>query len=108
MCFLHDDGESVVIAHLVDVAPSDVSDVTKSEPSEAAEEEGLLDHLIETRGMCEPYNFVGMKECFDDNRALWDVAMSHLVDGAGYDGLVYHGFGEHALERAEVVVGADP
>ena len=47
LCFLHDDGEPVVIAYLVDVPPSDISDVTKSEPSEAAEEKGLLDHLIE-------------------------------------------------------------
>lgn len=30
LCFLHDDGEPVVIAHFVDVTPSDVSDVAKS------------------------------------------------------------------------------
>ena len=47
LCFLHDDGEPVVIAHLVDVPPSDISDVAKPKSSEAAEEKGLLDHLIE-------------------------------------------------------------
>ena len=58
--------------------------------------------------MCEPYNFVCMKEWLDDNGALWNVAVSHLLDGVGGDGLVYYGFGEHTLERAEVVVGTDP
>ena len=48
-----------------------------------------------------------MKECLDDDGALWNVAVSHLVNGVGGDGLVYHGFGEHALEGTEVVVGAD-
>ena len=47
LCFLHDDGEPVIVAHLVDVTPSNVSDVAKSESCEAAEEEGLFDHLIE-------------------------------------------------------------
>ena len=58
--------------------------------------------------MCEPYNLVGMKEWLDDNGALWNVAVPHLLNGVGGDSLVYHGFGKHTFEGAEVVVGADP
>ncbi len=48
-----------------------------------------------------------MEECLDDDGSLWHVAGSHVVDGIGDDGLFGCGFGEHTLEGAEVVVGAD-
>ena len=60
MCFLHDDGVAVVITYLLDVAPSNVADVAKAESCEAAEEEALLDLLVETGSVNEPYDFVGM------------------------------------------------
>ena len=60
LCFLHDDGVAVVITYLLDVAPSNVADVAKAESCEAAEEEALLDLLVETGSVNEPYDFVGM------------------------------------------------
>ena len=60
LCLLHDDGVAVVIASLLDIPPSDVADVAETEPCEAAEEEALLDCLIEAWGVDEPYDFVGM------------------------------------------------
>lgn len=62
LCFLHDDGVAVVITYLLDVAPSDVADIAKAESCEAAEEEALLDGLVEAWGVDEPCNLVGMKE----------------------------------------------
>lgn len=104
---LHDDGVTVVIAHFSDVTPSDVSYVAQAKSCETAEEEGLLDHLIETWGVGKSHNFVDMKVIFDDEGALWHVAASHVHDGVGEDGLFNGGFRQHALEGTEVMVGTD-
>ena len=107
LCFLHDDGEAVVIACLMDISPFEMSDVTQSKSCEAAEEEALLYLLVGTWGADEPCHFVCMKKILDDDGALWHFVRSHIGDGIGADGLFCSSFSEHAFEGAEVVIGAD-
>lgn len=105
--FLHDDGVAVIIACLVDVAPSDMSDIAETESCEATEEESLFDLLIGTRGVYEPDDFIDVEERLDDDGALRHVAALHVGDGIAEDGLLGGGLGKHALEGAEVVIGCD-
>lgn len=107
MCFLHDDGVSVGVACLFDVAPFDVSDIAESESCEAAEHETHLDLLVWTWCEGELRDFFGEEEFFDDSGSLGYVAVLHVGDGVGADGLLDDCFVEHALEGTEVVVGCD-
>lgn len=105
--FLHDDGVAVIIACLVDVAPSDMADIAETKSCEATEKESLFDLLIGAWGVCEPDDFIDVEEWLDDDGALRHVAALHMGDGVAEKGLVGGGLGKHALEGAEVMVGGD-